>query len=147
MNLKELLETWAEDAQIDQMSLDKTSRNTPTLHAKYLSLLSDAKLNLKRVESEQKTLLKDKWLYYNGKLSREEIEEKNWEPDPFNGLKVLKGEMDYYYNSDPEIQKSEERIAYFKTVVETLQEIIGNLNWRHQTIKNIIDWKRFESGG
>ena len=49
--------------------------------------------------------------------------------------------MEHYYNSDPEIQKSEEKIEYYKTVIETLSEIINNLNWRHQTIGNIIKWK------
>ena len=54
--------------------------------------------------------------------------------------------MDYYYDSDPEIQKSEEKIQYYKTVIDTLEQIISNLNWRHQTIGNIIKWKQFESG-
>ena len=31
-------------------------------------------------------------------------------------------------------------------IVETLTEIVSNLNWRHQTIGNIIKWKQFESG-
>ena len=93
-----------------------------------------------------KVLLKEKWLYYNGKMSQEDVVEKGWDPDPFNGLKILKGEMDYYYDSDPEIQKSEEKIQYYKTVIDTLEQIISNLNWRHQTIGNIIKWKQFESG-
>ena len=137
---------WAEDSKISPSKLDETSRVTPMLHAKYLELLSTTKLQLKRAEFAQKVLLKDKWLYYNGKMSEEDIKEKEWDPDPFNGLKILKGEMDYYYDSDPEIQKSEEKIQYWKTVLETLSEIIDNLKWRHQTISNIIKWKQFESG-
>jgi hypothetical protein len=35
MNLTQLHEEWALDANIDLMSLDKTARNTPLLHAKY----------------------------------------------------------------------------------------------------------------
>jgi hypothetical protein len=111
-----------------------------------LELLSNHKLLLKRAEFDQKTLLKDKWLYYNGKLDQESIEDKGWDPDPFNGLKILKGEMDYYYDSDPEIQRSEEKIQYHKTTIETLTEIINNINWRHQTIKNMIEWRKFQSG-
>ena len=95
----------------------------------------------------QKTLLKEKWLYYNGKMSQEEIESKGWEFDPFDGLKVMKGDMDHYYDADEDIQKSEERIAYYKTLVETLQEIVETIRWRHQTIGNIIKWKQFEAGG
>ena len=42
---------------------------------------------------------------------------------------------------------SETAITYYKTYIETLTEIINVLKWRHSTIKNIIDWRRFESGG
>lgn len=146
IDLKNILEMWEKDAILPQSKLDEASRVTPMLHSKYLSLLGQTKLMLKRAEFAQKSLLKDKWLYYNGKMSQEEVTEKGWEPDPFNGLKILKGEMDYYYDSDPEIQKSEEKIQYYKTVIDTLEEIINTLRWRHQTIGNMIKWKQFESG-
>ena len=137
---------WAKDCNIDANKLDEASRQAPLLHAKYLELISTYKLQLKKTEFEQKKLLKDKWLWYNGKMSQEEMEEKGWNPDPFNGLKILKGEMDHYYDSDPEIQESELRIQYYKNVIDTLTEIISNVNWRHQTIGNMIKWKQFESG-
>jgi c-di-GMP-related signal transduction protein len=146
IDLKQVHEMWQTDCTINNNQLDETSRQTPTLHAKYIQIWSTAKLELRRAEFDQKKLLKDKWLYYNGKMDQETIKEKGWVPDPFDGLKVLKGEMDYYYDSDPEIQKSEEKIQYLKTVTETLTEIIDNLKWRHQTISNIIRWKQFESG-
>jgi len=147
MDLKNILDMWAEDSRIDKNHLDESSRQTPTLHAKYLGLYADAKLKLKHHEFKQKILLKDKWLYYNGKMDQEQLEEKGWQPDPFNGLKILKGELEYYYDSDPEIQRSEEVIQYYKTLIDTLSEIIDNLKWRHQTIGNIIRWKQFEAGG
>jgi hypothetical protein len=146
MDIETILKMWELDCKIDNSSLDETSRQTPMLHAKYLQLLAQAKLQVKRTEMQQKALLKDKWLYYNGKMSKEEMEEKGWEFDPFKGLRVLKGEMDYYYDADTDIQKSEERIQYWKTIVETLTEIVDNIKWRHQTISNIIRWKMFEAG-
>ena len=146
IDLKSIHEMWKEDCVINEMKLDESSRQIPILHAKYLELLSTVKLQLKRAEFSQKTLLKQKWLYYNGKMDQDEIAEMDWDPDPFNGLKILKGEMDYYYDSDPEIQKSEEKIQYYKTVIDTLTEIISNITWRHQTIKNMIEWKKFSSG-
>ena len=147
MNLEEILGQWSIECVIDKVSLDETSRQTPVLHAKYLQLLTHAKLMLKRAEASQKVLLKNKWLYYNGKMDQSEIEEKGWKPDPFDGLKILKGEMDYYYDSDPEIQHSVEKIEYIKTIIDTLNEILNNVNWRHQTISNMIKWRIFESGG
>ncbi len=138
---------WKTDSAIEQFNLDETSRNTPVLHAKYLELLSIAKLQLKKAELSQKSLLKKKWLYYNGKLTQDQIEDLGWEFDPFNGLKVLKGEMDYYYDADTDIQKTVELITLRKTNVEALTEIVTNLNWRHQTIGNMIRWRQFEAGG
>ena len=146
IDLKEVLAEWANDNQIHETHLDESSRKTPILHSKYLEKLANAKLLLKKAEFSQKTLLKEKWLYYNGKMDQEQIEKMGWDPDPFDGLKVLKGEMDYYYDADPEIQKSEEKIQYFKTLVETLTDIVDTIKWRHQTISNIIKWKQFQSG-
>ena len=74
IQLNDILEQWKTDSLIE-MPLDESSKQTPKLHAKYLELLSLAKFQLKKSEMEQKVLLKDKWLYYNGKLSEEEIKE------------------------------------------------------------------------
>lgn len=146
-SLDEILSDWAEDCKINEMHLDESSRLSPMLHAKYLELLSNYKLMLKRAEFKQKELLKDKWLYYEGKMSQEDIDARGWSYDPYNGLNIrTKQEKEYYYGSDNDIQKSEEKIEYYKTVVETLTEIIDNIKWRHQTIGNIIKWRQFESG-
>ena len=147
IDLNNILDMWSEDCKIDEMRLDRSSRETPILHAKYLRLLSEAKLMLKKAERDQKILLKDKWLYYNGKMDEDTIRSKGWAFDPFDGMKVMKGEMDYYYDSDPEIQKSEEKIEYWKTVISSLSDIMENLKWRHQNVSNIIRWKQFEAGG
>ncbi|MDB4372588.1 recombination mediator protein UvsY [Mariniblastus sp.] len=147
MNLEQVLQEWATDSNLPRTELDEVSRQTPALHAKYLALLSNAKLRMKKMEMDQKTLLKKKWLWYNGKMTEEQIKDLGWEYDPLEGLKVMKGEMDYYYDSDKEIQESEMKIQYLKTMIDTLNEIVNNLNWRHQTIGNMIKWKVFEAGG
>jgi uncharacterized protein (DUF427 family) len=80
-------------------------------------------------------------------MSREEVEATGWELDPFGGnIKPLKGEMDHYYNCDAEIVTSEDKVLYYKNLVDTIKEIMNNLAWRHNTIKNAIDWKKFEAG-
>jgi hypothetical protein len=147
LQIDQILEMWKKDCDIDEMNLDDASKQSAKLHAKYLELLMTTKLQMQRKDSQLKALLKDKWLYYNGKMSKEQIDEKGWPYDPFNGLaKPLKGEMDYYYNSDPDIALINDQIEYLKTVIDTLDEILQNVKWRHQTIKNMIDWRRFTSG-
>lgn len=147
IDLQNVLKEWEKDSTIDDMNLDEESRRAANLHAKYLQLYSLAKLQLKKTEMEQKSLLKEKWLYYGGKMTATQIEDKGWEYDPFDGLKVLKTDMDKYYDADPDIQNSEEKIEYWKVTVDTLKEILDNVKWRHQTIKNMIEWRKFQAGG
>lgn len=145
-DLEAILNDWAKDCQIISEDLSEVSRATPSLHSKYLNELARAKLRLKDAEMKQKTLLRLKWEWYNGKMPKEQIEELGWSYDAMNGLKVMKGDMDRYYDSDPEIQASELKLQYCKTLVETLKEIVDALKWRHQTVGNMIKWKQFEAG-
>jgi len=144
--LSDIQEMWKKDCQIDDIELDASSLQVPILHAKYSEILSNQKLIQIRYENQLKDLQKNKWLWYTGKLSQEEIQEKNWDYDPFNGLTILKSDYDKFFGADKDIQKAIEKMEYCKVVVEYLQDIVSQLTWRHQTIKNIIEWRRFMAG-
>ena len=146
MLLDEILKMWKEDSTIDEMALDESSRQSAKLHSKYLELLSVARLRLKKLELEFKPILRDKFMHYNGKLSQEEMDRKGWDYNPLNGLTVLKGDMDKWYDADEVIQTHQMKIAYQEELVSTLKEILDNIKWRHQTIKNMIEWRKFTSG-
>jgi len=145
-NLENIIEMWKKDAVIDEMNLGEASRESAKLHSKYLELYSINKLKLKKQQLDFKVLLRDKWSHYNGKLSKEEIDEKGWDYDPMNGLTVLKSDMDKWYDADPLIQEAQLKIEYTKEMVDTLKEIMDNIKWRHQSIKNAIEWHKFTSG-
>ena len=144
--LSDIQEMWKKDCKIDDIELDASSLQVPVLHAKYSEILANQKLIQIRYENQLKDLQKDKWLWYTGKLSQEEIQEKNWDYDPFNGLTILKSDYDKFFGADRDIQKAIEKMEYCKIVVEYLQDIVSQLTWRHQTIKNIIEWRRFMAG-
>ena len=147
MNIEEVLKMWKEDSIIDDLKLDDTTIKMARIHSKYLELLTITKMRRKKKDLEYKTLLKDKWLYYNGKLSQGEMDMKGWEYDPFGGLnKPLKGDMNYYYDTDTDIQKAQSLLEYDKVLIETLEEIMSTIRWRHQNIGNIIKWRSFEAG-
>lgn len=146
IKLDEILEMWKKDSVIDNVSLDESSNHFSKIHAKYLEMLSVVKLQLKKKEMDQKILLRDKWLHFNGKLDKSVIDDYGWSYDPFNGLKILKSDLHYFFESDSDLQKSEERIEYLKTLKDTLQEIVDNIKWKHQAIRNCIEWQKFTSG-
>ena len=144
--LTEIQEMWKKDCQIDDIELDASSLNVPILHAKYSELLSAKKLIQIKYEHALKDLQKNKWLWYTGKLSQDEIQEKNWDYDPFNGLTILKSDYDKFFGADQDIQTALEKLEICKVTVNYLQDVVSQLTWRHQTIKNIIEWRKFMAG-
>jgi hypothetical protein len=147
MILDEILKMWSEDVKIDDLNLDEETTKSAKLHSKYLELFTLAKLQLKRNETEMNKLRKNKWLYFSGKMTKEEMDKLGWQYDPFNGMsKPLKSDMDMYYNSDEDIIRVSGKIDYQKMMVEVLEEIMNNLRWRHTNIKNILEFKKFTSG-
>ena len=145
-NLEKILAMWKKDSPIDEMRLDESSRDSAKLHAKYLELYSVNKIRLKKLDLDFKVILRDKFMHYNGKLSKEEMDSKGWDYDPLNGLTVLKGDMDKWYDADPIIQEHQAKMEYQKEICDTLKEIMENIKWRHQNIKNMIEWRKFTSG-
>jgi len=146
INLENVLEMWKKDSVINDMNLADESKKSATLHQTYLNLYIRSKLRLKVQDAKYKSIYKYKWLYYTGKMSKERLDELNWEPDPLDGLKVMKSDLDKWFDSDRDLQEMEKKISYLKICVEALKEITDTIKWRHQTIKNIIEWKKFEAG-
>jgi len=146
LRIEDVLDMWKTDSEIDELKLDEASQQSARLHAKYLEMLSVTRLQLKRKEAEFRVLLKDKFLWYNGKMSKDEMNARGWDYDPLNGLKVLKGDMDRFYDSDSDIQNAQMKIDYLKELVSTLEEIMGNIRFRSNNIKNMIEWRKFTSG-
>ena len=137
---------WKDDCKIDDIELDASSLQVPRLHAKYTELLSEKKLEVVRYERQMKELNKDKWLWYGGKMSHDENKEHNWDYDPFNGLTVLKSDYDKFTGADKDIQDLNDKLEYLRVTVDVLTDIVSQITWRHQTIKNIIEWRKFMAG-
>ena len=147
MNLDEILESWKKDSVIDDSALDEDTVKTSKLHAKYLEIYSLSKLQLKKKEFDLEKIKKDKWLYYTGKMTKEDMDERGWDYDPFQGMtKPLKSEMNMYYETDEDLVKVKAQIDYQKSIIDTLEEIMNNIRWRHSHIKNIIEFRKFTSG-
>ena len=146
MTLDDIKEMWKIDCEIDDIELDKSSLEVPKLHAKYSELLTDNSLRLKKLNLKYQVALRDKWMYFNGKMDDETIKEKGWNLAPLDGLKVLKNDLHIFFNSDEELQRLNAQVEYYKEIDAFLKRCMENITWRHQTIKNTIDWRKFMAG-
>ena len=146
MTLDELKIEWKKDCEIDDIELDKSSLEVPILHAKYSEYLTDAIVKHKSIDLAYKTMLKDKWMWFNGKMDEGRIRELGWQTDPFDGLKIMKNDMSVFFDADKDLQKLNAQNEYQKATIDFLKRCMENITWRHQTIKNTIDWRKFMAG-
>ena len=144
MKLTEINDEWKRDSVINELELGREAVKVPTLHAKYLTMLSNAKLQQRKAESDYNNLRRVKYRYYRGELSREDLENLGW--SQFQGNKPLKNEMDEYLAYDDELNALLDKIEYFKTMVYTLEQIIRSINSRTWDIKSSIEWSKFTNG-
>ena len=146
MTLDDLKAEWKSDCEIDDIELDKSSLEIPRLHAKYSEYLTDAVVAQKNIQFQYNTLLKDKWLWFNGKMDENRIKELGWSDDPFDGLKIMKNDMQIFFNADKDLQKLNAQTEYQQIQIDFLKRCMENITWRHQTIKNTIEWRKFMAG-
>jgi hypothetical protein len=140
MNLSELYDMVKVDLKIDETELDRESLNTPVLHNKYLVFHVNEKLKLHKLNSDLKIQKRDKWLYYTGKMSQEELDERNWEP--FD-LVVLKTDIDKFIESDSDLITLQSKIKYQEQIVDYLESVIKIVSNRQWNIRAALDWIKF----
>ena len=133
----------AKDMVIDSSELDTESLKIPQLHNKYLNLFHDERILLRKLEADKRELVRDKWEFYSGKMSQEELDERGWVPFQ---LKILKQDLDMYIHSDSDVTKVDDRITLQKEKVDYLSSILKSITGRGWEIKNAIEWRKFTSG-
>jgi hypothetical protein len=144
MNLDEIQNEWEKDSDIDDNYLGENATKTPKLHAKYLRLLIGVKLKHTKQQADYNQLRKNKFRYYRGELSRDELTNLGWAQ--WQGVKPLKNEMDEFLQGDTELNTLKVRIEYLETMIYLLESILGQLKARDWQIKSAIEWKRFLAG-
>ena len=143
MTLDEIRQYVSKDIPMDKTELDVESMKTPQLHNKYLIFHSDEKLILGKMQSDLNVLKRDKWLYYTGKMSQEQLDERNWEPFDLN---ILKTDIDKFLDSDEDLIRLSNKILLQKEKVNYLENVIKIINNRQWSIRSTIDWLKFTNG-
>lgn len=144
MKLSDIQTEWKNDSKINQLELGDEAVKTPNLHAKYLTVLSNIKLQLRKAESDYNNMRRLKYRYYRGELSQSDLEKLNLEQ--YMGNKPLKNEMDEFLTCDVDLNMLTDKIEYYKTVVFTLEQILRSINSRTWDIKSAIEWNKFTNG-
>ena len=137
-----ILKMWETDAVIDQTEPSKELIKIPTLHSKYLSILTKHKIASKKAHFDYLRMRKIKWEYFTGKLSQEELEEYGWEPFQF----ALKSDISTYLEADKDLIKLLEKKVYHDETVSVIESIMNELKQRTWQLRDFISWEKFVGG-
>lgn len=142
-----LHEQWRKDSEIDSAALDTESLNIPKLHSKYLYLLDEAKDTLREKEYQYLILLKQRTAWYEGTLSKEEMDELGWDYDPYHGKLIkTKIQRDHYLKTDTVLLNHQILLDQIKQQIDTIKEILEHVKWRGNLIRNAIEFRKFQAG-
>jgi len=144
MDIEALEEMWKKDAEIDETNLSAEAGNIPKLHSKYYKIYFRSAMKTHKLKSELKVLEKEKNEYYSGSMAQEDLIERGWKPNP---LKILRGDMDKYIQSDTDIVEACLKIDYHASMAKFLEDILKQIHNRNFIIKNMIDFLKFRNGG
>ena len=144
MNIEDIYEMWANDSAIDENYLGETTIATPKLHAKYVKMLVNTKLKHTKYQSDYNIQRKQKFRYYRGELSRQELQDLGWEQ--WQGVKPLKNEMDEFLKGDSDLNTLQVKIDYLESMIYLLESILQQIKARDWQIKTAVEWKKFLAG-
>ena len=143
MKLEEIQELWNRDREIDISELATESIRIPQIHDKYLKIYVDEKIKLRKLQLNLAKISKMKSDYYSGRMPQEELDRLEWQPFL---VKVLKGEVNSYVESDDDIIKLKETIALMEEKINYIDLVIRMINNRGFQIKSAIDWIKYKDG-
>ena len=144
MNIEQLQEEWDRDSEIDDNYLGEHATKTPKLHAKYIKLLVNVKLKHTKLQSDYNMMRKNKFRYFRGELSREELQSLDW--SQWQGIKPLKNEMDEFLQGDTDLNTLKVKIDYLETMIYFLESVLTQIKARDWQLKSAIEWKKFLAG-
>ena len=141
MNLEQLQVRWTEDSKIDTDKYGEESIKIPQLHMRYMEFYNTFSLMKKDRESEMRTLVRDKWIFYKGKAPA-----KIYKDTPFDFKLTTKEEINMFIDADEDIRKLQYKIDYIEQIIFFLDGVLKQITSLNYQIKNAIEWERFQSG-
>jgi hypothetical protein len=142
--LENILDQWEKDAEINPTEPGKELIKIPKLQSKYLRILVTTKLRLKSVKNDFAEAKKTRLNYYKGNYNTDKAKLLELGKEPFKF--ILKEDMSFYLESDPDLIKITDKISYYEETIKALEAIMQELKNRVWELKSFIDWEKFIQG-
>lgn len=143
MSLESLMMEWEKDSKIDTTEPGKELLRNPNLHSKYNTQLALHSTSLKAKRMAYNSARRFRSDYYQGRLSKEQLDQHGLQPFSF----VLAKDVSLYLDADPTLQEIEKRIILHEEAVSFLLNVLKAINNRSFDIRGYIEWVKYTQGG
>lgn len=133
--LHKLSSEWKIDCVIDPLDLDGASLVISKLNQKYLDYYSKIARKIVILNKQMRSLSRTKQEFYSGRAVR-----------PFQEKLSNAKEMNVYVEGDDEVNDLMAKLELAQAALDMCKEIIKTLHERNWTIKNTIEYQKFQSG-
>jgi hypothetical protein len=145
ISLDQLNEMWSIDAGIDQTEPGKELARIPSLHSKYLRILSHHNLVVNKLTQDYNKMKKIKTEYYGGDLNNpDDLKLYGWEPMI---KKIIRPDIPLYLDADQDLITLLIKRVMNQEIVNTTTSILRELNSRTYQLRSFIDYLKFTNGG
>jgi len=107
-------------------------------------MLMETKLGISKRKIEISTLRKNKYRYYKGEMTRQELSDLGW--DQWLYAKPLKYELEQLLEGDSDLVALNLRMEYLEATLYLLESILKSIADRTWSIRNSISYKSFLAG-
>lgn len=138
-----LMSSWAEDSTIDASAMEKELLKISHLHGKYLNVMSYHRHLVRKMEADYKLLKGLREDYYHGHLTKEELDERGWEPIQH----VLSNpQIARKLDSDTELNKLLLKKVAHEEIVSYCEGVLKSLHNRTWDLGNYTKYLHLTSG-
>ncbi len=139
VTLNDLMREWSQDKVVDGTELEKEILKISYLHGKYLNIMSHHRVLFHKMEADYKMMKGLREDYYQGHLTKEEMEERGWEPIQH----VLSNpQVARKLDTDSELNKLLLKRVAHGEIVEYCQDVLKSLNSRTWDLGNVIKYRQ-----
>jgi hypothetical protein len=139
VTLNDLMKEWSQDKIVDGTELEKEILKISYLHGKYLNIMSHHRVLFHKMEADYKMMKGLREDYYQGHLTKEEMEERGWEPIQHV---LTNPQVARKLDTDSELNKLLLKRVAHGEIVEYCQDVLKSLNSRTWDLGNVIKYRQ-----
>lgn len=143
VNIEILMKEWSADCKIDSTAMEVELLKISHLHGKYLNVMSYHRHIIRKLEAEYKILKGLKEDYYAGRLSEEDLAERNWEPMQFV---LSEPKIARKIESDKELINILLKKVSHEEIVSYCESVMKSLNSRTWDLGNYVKYQQLMLG-